>query len=70
MKVIIDTEQNFMGAVFGADCFVEYFPEIRSTGIEIKQFGNRWYVMNTDGKRVHDTCFFTEEEMVHLKEIK
>lgn len=69
MKVIIDTEKNFEGEVFGAHCFLEYFPEIKSTGIIVEKFGDRWYVMNSKGNRVHNTCFFTEEEMIHLKDI-
>ena len=53
--------------VFGADCFLENFPKIKSEGILVKKTQRylfeplHWYVFD-DGK-IYDTCFFTDEEM-------
>lgn len=65
MKVIINPNANFFGCVFGADCFIENFPRIEIDGIYVKFMNGRYYVVE-NGKPVHDTSFFTEEEMEHL----
>lgn len=65
MKVKINPNANFFGCVFGADCFVKNFPKIELDGIEVKLIGEEYYVIE-NGKPVHDTAFFTKEEMKHL----
>lgn len=73
MKVKIKDLSGFQCNVFGADCFLEYWPEIKTTGIEVQLFpawGNteHYYVMR-DGKKVNDTAFFSLKEMQYLEEV-
>ncbi|WPK18651.1 hypothetical protein [Salmonella phage SD-1_S14] len=66
MKVIINPAGNFFGEVFGADCIVQNFPRIEIDGIDVQQYGNLYYVVDETGSIVHDSAFFTKEEMQHL----
>lgn len=64
---------KFEANVFGGHCFLSNFPEITTTGVTVRHsthYGrNCWHVIEND-VRVHDTSFFTEEEMVYLEEVK
>lgn len=66
MKVVINPAGNFFGEVFGADSIVHNFPRIEIDGIEVQLYGNLYYVIDDTGSIVHDSAFFTEEEMKHL----
>lgn len=61
------------GNVFGAQCFIEYWPEILTTGIRVQKGAGRrsdwWYVVDEQGKKIHDTSFFTEEDMQYLEKV-
>lgn len=59
---------NFQ-AVFGADSFIENFPEIATTGIEVVKINSYYYVVKNN-KIVHDSAFFTEEELEYLEVMK
>ena len=65
--MIVKAKENF-GAVFGADCFLQYWPEIESSGIEVQKMGNYYYVME-NGKRVNSSAFFSETELQNYLEI-
>ncbi|HET8688478.1 MAG TPA: hypothetical protein VFM18_17845 [Methanosarcina sp.] len=65
MKVKIKDRDGFDN-VFGADCFLECFPELLTTGVEVRRHNDFYYVFR-DGKFVHDSSFFTEEEMQYLE---
>lgn len=48
--------------VFGADDFIRHWPELLSTGIEVRKCGDLYYIIE-DGKVLHDSAFFTEREL-------
>ena len=73
MKVKIKDLSGFECNVFGADCFLEYWPEIKTTGIEVQLFPawentERYYVMR-EGRKVNDSAFFSLKEMQYLEEV-
>lgn len=58
--------------VFGADSFIEYWPEILTTGIRLMKGSDvyGWYhVVDEQGKKFNDTAFFSAEEMEHLEKV-
>lgn len=63
----VKANKNF-GQVFGADSFIQHWPEILTTGIEVQKDGSLYYVM-VDGKQVHDSAFFSEEELTNCLEV-
>lgn len=65
MKYRINDLIGFISSVFGADDLLKYYPELMY-GIELKQFGECFYVIK-NGKIVNDTSFFTEEEMQFME---
>ncbi|WNA16150.1 hypothetical protein XaC1_515 [Xanthomonas phage XaC1] len=69
MKVKIKDLSGFCSSVFGGDDFIRHFPELQSTGIEVKQHDGNYYVM-IDNKIAHDSCFFSPSEMKYLEEVK
>lgn len=69
MKVKIKDLSGFRSAVFGGDDFIRHFPELQSTGVEVKKHGSNYYVM-IDNKIAHDSCFFSLTEMKYLEEVK
>ncbi|MEG1349833.1 MAG: hypothetical protein RSD49_17500 [Hafnia sp.] len=70
MKVKVVDAAVFEACVFGGHCFLKNFPEIMTTGVEVRlnnHYGQDvWHVM-VDGKKVHSTSFFTESEMQYLQ---
>lgn len=68
-KVKIKNLGQFESLVFGADCFIKHFPEILTTGVDVALIQGRCYVIR-DNKIVHDTTFFTVEEMKTLELVK
>lgn len=73
MKYIanVDPNRNFNGEVFGADDILKHFPDIRpdEPGVYLEQCSedpDLFYILTDDFKRVHDTAFFSTEEMKHL----
>lgn len=64
MRVRIDHNKNFK-AIFGADCFIENWPELLTDqGVLVKKFNGWWYIWDaaTDWM-VHSTAFFTPEDI-------
>jgi hypothetical protein len=53
----------FKSVVFGADCFLEHWPQLETTGITLKKCSDHYYVADENGKLVHDTAFFTIAEL-------
>lgn len=68
MKYKIKNLCKFECNVFGADSFIANFPELQSTGVELKNYDGFYYIM-IDDKQAHESCFFSEEEMEHLEEV-
>jgi hypothetical protein len=65
---IIDIN-GFMGCVFGADDFIQHFPEVLTSGIEVEKQDDDFFYVMSGGRKVHDTAFFSEEEMRYLTKI-
>jgi len=63
----VKAKSNFYN-VFGADSFIQHWPEILTTGIEIKKDSSFYYVV-VDGKIAHDSAFFSEEEFEQCLEV-
>lgn len=67
MKVIIKDLEGF-GNVFGAEGFVEQFPELlNGKGITLEKHNDFYYVVNAQKEILNDSCFFTEEELQYLE---
>lgn len=66
MRYKIKDLDGFGNSVFGADCFLANFPEIKTTGVELKQMGEFYYIID-NGRMVNDSAFFTPEEMIFLE---
>ena len=67
MKVVIKDLEGFWN-VFGAEGFVKNFPELlNGKGIEIKKHNDFYYVVDENGDILHDSCFFSEEELQYLE---
>ncbi len=58
--------RGFKSHVFGADCFLQYFPELTTTGVELRQKNEFFYIVQ-NGKIVNETTFFNHEEMKYLE---
>lgn len=58
----VKANKRFLSVVFGADDFLKNFPEISTTGIDLKKIGDYYYVMK-NAKPVHDSAFFSQEEL-------
>lgn len=65
MIAIIRDREDFLNYVVGADSFLEYWPELETTGVEITFIEEHHYI-TSNGKMVNDTAFFTEDEMQYL----
>jgi hypothetical protein len=73
MKVVIRDIERFESAVFGADCFIKNFPELQTTGVEIKRLfkDELWYVINPETGWYYDvSTFFTKDELKFLKQVR
>lgn len=64
---VID-QKKFQQNVLGADEFIEYFPEIITTGVELMVMNNRYYIMK-NGRVWHELFFFIREEMTNLEPV-
>jgi hypothetical protein len=69
-RVVIKDLDGFMNHVFGADSFIQNFPELQTTGVwvhnypyERRQYN---YIVNAKGIPVNDSSFFTGNEMRYL----
>jgi len=65
--------QGFNSGVFGAESFLTFVPEIRTTGVELKQFNNAsgtLYYIVRDGRPISDSAFFSPEEMKYLEMVE
>jgi hypothetical protein len=58
------------GAVFGADCFIEYFPEIETTGVLLMPISDRMYVTEDGINPVNSSNFFSSDEMQYLTKVQ
>ena len=67
MKVKIKDRRGF-DSVFGAESFLKWWPELETTGVEVKELDGWFYIVDpTTGRRAHDSAFFTEGDMKHLE---
>lgn len=66
MRVIINPAKSFMSSVYGADDIIRMLPRIEIDGIEVRKYGNIYYVVDSNGNRISDSLFFSTEEMEHL----
>ncbi|QAY00323.1 hypothetical protein Ecwhy1_42 [Escherichia phage Ecwhy_1] len=66
MRVVINPAKSFMSSVYGADDIIRMLPRIEIDGIEVRKYGNIYYVVNSNGNRISDSLFFSTEEMKHL----
>lgn len=48
--------------IFGWDCFKEYYPNILTEGVPVKLINDLYYITKNN-TIVHDTQFFSEEEV-------
>lgn len=67
----INPRRNFSGEVYGADDLLKNFPDLRADmpGVYLEQDEedtNLYYILDDDFNRVHDTAFFSTDEMSHL----
>ena len=71
MRVRIKDDDKF-NAVFGADCFRKYWPELyNKTGVKVKKFGNWWYIWNEETDwMASDTAFFTVDDFKCLEIVR
>jgi len=65
---VVKDKDGFTNSVFGADCFLKFNPEISTTGVELKQIGKFYYIIE-NGEPVNDTAFFSQEEMQYLQRV-
>lgn len=68
MRVRIKDLKGFNSSVFGADSFLEYWPEILTTGVDVKKHEGFYYIL-IKGKMSNNTAFFSKEEMKYFEEI-
>ena len=66
MRVVINPAKSFMSSVYGADDIIRMLPRIEIDGIEVRKYGNIYYVVDSNGNRISDSLFFSTEEMDHL----
>lgn len=71
--MLVKDRAAFEACVFGADCFIENWPHILTTGVEVSRRlyhdrKLRYYVL-VDGRKASDSAFFTFDEMKYLEEI-
>ena len=69
MKVRIKDEQRFRNTVFGAECFLEHWPEIATEGVKVDKLGKFYYIVDENGKPHNNSAFFSEEEMETLEKV-
>ena len=63
MRVLVIDPNLFECGVFGGRCFLDYYPNITTTGVEVIHTDDSFYV-TLDGERpVNDTAFFTHAEL-------
>lgn len=65
MLVKIKYRTPFENNVFGGADFIKNWPKIETTGIEVQEIDDLFYVVE-GGKVVNDSAFFTKEEMEYL----
>lgn len=68
MKFKITDLDLFKRRVFGADSFLQYWPQLTTTGIEIEKLGDYFYIM-INNQIANDTAFFNEDEMQYLEKV-
>ena len=56
----VKANDNF-STLFGADDFIKNWPELLSTGIEVRKCGDLYYIIEID-KVLHNSAFFTTRE--------
>lgn len=62
IKIVVGIKTNFSN-VLGADCFIEQFPTLFTIGIQVCKLSNGLYYIVKDNKIVHDSSFFSQEEI-------
>lgn len=66
MRVRVVDEEKFRRHVFGADSALDYWPELKTQGMEVKLVGEHYYLLDALGNPINDSAFFTVEEMKYL----
>jgi hypothetical protein len=61
-RVCIRDLGSFESTVFGAECFLKNYPELHTVGVEVRKYDRQWFIIK-DEKVVHDTAFFTWDEI-------
>lgn len=65
--VRIRNRENFECFVFGADSFIEHYPELLTTGLTVHKESDGFFYVIKDEKIINDTCFFSGDEMRFLE---
>jgi hypothetical protein len=68
-RVKVKDRKEFELAVYGADSFIEHWPEILNEGAEVIKSGSMFYLCNTRKGIVSDSAFFSPGEMKYLEKI-
>lgn len=71
-RVMVDNVDKF-ASVFGADCFLEWYPEITTVGVDVAKIelgGDSHYYIIKDGKVVSYGVFFTAADLKKMKRVK
>jgi hypothetical protein len=68
-KFIVKNIGLFESNVYGADDFLNHFPEIISSGVIVLKKGEFNYIVNKNGDIVSDSSFFSDEELLYLHEL-
>ncbi len=69
MKVKVTDVEHFNRCVFDSESFLEHFPEMLTTGIDVEKMDDGFFYVMKNGRAVHDTAFFSQEEMSYLTPI-
>lgn len=67
MIVTIKDKRGFMNNVFGADSFLEHWPELETSGVTVRQEHGLYYILDEGDNVVNNTAFFAPDEMQYLE---
>jgi predicted transglutaminase-like protease len=70
MKYRIADLTKFNNSVFGADCLLEIFPELTTTGVNLLHINDYFYVVDDNNNINSNSAFFTQEELHCLEQVK
>ena len=62
--------EDFESNIFGAESMLKFYPNILTEGVRCRKIKDLWFIINPQtNKPYSDSSFFSEEEMVFLKEV-